>query len=68
MELEIFTSSKEAPKTYGEFMDAYEAEIDVLETFDRDGCEIDDGVEIPLETAVIGFSRRGGCFDLELYI
>ncbi len=68
MELEIFTGSKEAPRTYGEFMDAYEAEIDVLEVFDKSGTEIDDGVEIPLETAVIGFSRRGGWFDLELDI
>lgn len=68
MELEIFTGSKEAPKTYDEFMNAYEAEIDVLEVFDREGNEIDDGVEIPLETAVISFSRRGGWFDLELDI
>lgn len=68
MELEIFTGSKEAPKTYGEFMDAYEAEIDVLEVFDKDGVEIEDSVEIPPETAVIGFSRHSGWFDLELDI
>ncbi len=68
MELEIFTGSKETPKTYGEFMDAYEEAIDVLEVFDKEGMEIEDGVEIPYETAVVGFSRVSGWFSLELDI
>jgi hypothetical protein len=67
MELEIIDMGK-CPKTFGDFMDEYEAEIDVLEIFDKDGCEIDADMEIPDDTPVLCFARKSGLFDVELDI
>lgn len=54
--------------TYGEFLDLYEAEMDMLDRYDARGVEISDdlGDDDLLDVQVIGFSRRGGFFDVQL--
>ena len=53
--------------TYGEFLENFEFEMDMLDVYDANGIEIDDLEDSELfQVPVIGFSRRGGYFDVQL--
>lgn len=51
---------------YKQFLDLFSGEIDVLETYDENGEEIEDHDNLIDELDVIGFKRKGGEFSVEL--
>lgn len=52
--------------TYGEFLEKYEKEIDVLDVYYSNGNEVPHTQTIPYNAKIREFSRRSGWFDVVL--